>query len=242
MKPIAFYPKLAQELGSIEAAIYYQQLHYWSDKGYLEDGWIYKTKKEIEDETTIPARTQDRIRAKLEEMGWLEVKIAKAGGVPTTHYKCLKEYTFSITPNLHNRLRQNGVMESDKMAQSSIQRIHTESTYTSKAGQKAGVKALQTKNDGKDIAEVIKTLEAIDKKNKLYYGNKTQRAACDFLLTEYGLTAIKDAVNFYQQAKGKVEYLPVISSPVQLRDKWTALEAVIQRKIAKNSSGARQVV
>lgn len=239
MKPIAFYPQLAQELGSIEAAIYYQQLYYWSDKGYLEDGWIYKTKKEIEEETTIPARTQDRIRARLEEMGWLEVRIAKVKGAPTTHYKCLKEYTFSITPNLHNGLRQNGVMESDKLAQSSIQRIHTENTYinTGKAGQ-----ALREVKPPKEIAEVIKVLEEVDKKNKLYYGNKTQRAACEFLLTEYGLPAIKDAVNFYQQAKGKIEFLPVISSPVQLRDKWTALEAVIQRKMAKNSSGARQVV
>jgi len=44
------------------------------------------------------------------------------------------------------------------------------------------------------IPEVIKQFESVDPKNKTYYGNKTQRAACLFLLDEYGFDEIKKRV------------------------------------------------
>lgn len=86
-KPIAFHPQLARVLGGIEEAIYFQQLYYWSDKGNREDGFIYKTKAEIEEETTLTRRQQDRIRRKLKAIGILEEKLIKANGSPTLHYK-----------------------------------------------------------------------------------------------------------------------------------------------------------
>lgn len=97
--PIAFYPQLARELGGdIEAAIFYQQVYYWSNKGSREDGFIYKTKEEIEQETTLTRRQQDRIRRKLVQKGWLETKIMKANGTPTLHYKPLISVNFFIKP------------------------------------------------------------------------------------------------------------------------------------------------
>lgn len=89
MKPIAFYPHLAKELGNdIEAAIYYQQLYYWNPKGGRKDGFIYKTKAEIYEETVLTREKQDRIRKKLVKLGWIEVKKIKANGAPTLHYRC----------------------------------------------------------------------------------------------------------------------------------------------------------
>lgn len=87
-KPIAFYPDLAKELGGdIEAAIYYQQLDFWAGKGGRKDGFIYKSKKDIEDETTLTRDKQDRIRKKLEALGWIETKVMKANGAPTLHFR-----------------------------------------------------------------------------------------------------------------------------------------------------------
>ncbi len=86
-KPIAFYPQLSRALGGVEEAIYFQQLYYWADKGGREDGYIYKTKVEIEEETTLTRRQQDRIRVKFKKMGILEEKLIKAKGAPTLHYK-----------------------------------------------------------------------------------------------------------------------------------------------------------
>ena len=86
-KPVAFFPQLARLFGDIETAIYFQQLYYWSDKGSRNDEFIYKTKEEIEEETTLTRSQQDRSRKKLELMKVLETKLLKANGTPTIHYK-----------------------------------------------------------------------------------------------------------------------------------------------------------
>lgn len=86
-KPIAFYPFLARVLGGINEAIYLQQFIYWSNKGSRKDGYIYKSKEEIEEETCLTRYQQDKVRKNLEELGVLETKVKKANGVPTLHYK-----------------------------------------------------------------------------------------------------------------------------------------------------------
>ena len=96
-KPIAFYPQLATELGGIKEALYYQQIYYWSDKGSRPDGFIYKTKESIQEETTLTREEQDRIRPRLVEMGWLEVQKIPVKGKPTLHYRPLKDLEFHIS-------------------------------------------------------------------------------------------------------------------------------------------------
>lgn len=86
-RPIAFHPELARILGGIAEAIYFQQLHFWGDKGHDPDGWIYKSKKDIQDETTLTRDQQDRIRKKLEKMGALETCKKQIKGAPTLHYR-----------------------------------------------------------------------------------------------------------------------------------------------------------
>lgn len=88
---IAFRPEIARQLRSIEAAIFYQQMYFWSDKGGRVDGFVYKSAKEIEDETCLTEKQQRLARKKLVDMGWLETKKLKANGAPTHHYKCLME-------------------------------------------------------------------------------------------------------------------------------------------------------
>jgi hypothetical protein len=85
-KPIAFNAEIAHEIG-INAAIFLHQIHYWMGKGDRDDGFIYKTKKELERETALSRYQQDQARSKLEEMGLLEVENKKANGTPTLHYK-----------------------------------------------------------------------------------------------------------------------------------------------------------
>ena len=102
MNPIAFYPQLAKELGSIEAAIFYQQIFYWAPKGKRADGFIYKTKDEIEAETTLSRFQQDKIRTLLVKKGWLEVKKIKANGAPVLHYRPLKNIEVLISEKLTN--------------------------------------------------------------------------------------------------------------------------------------------
>ncbi len=71
--------------GDSWAAIFLSQLIYWSDRGKLKDGWIYKTQKEWEQEICITRKNFDRARKKLEELGLLETKKEKAPTPPHHH-------------------------------------------------------------------------------------------------------------------------------------------------------------
>lgn len=78
------------------------------------------------------------------------------------------------------------------------------------------------------IPEVIKLFEVVDPKNKTYYGNKTQRGACQFLLDEYGLEEIKKRTEVLPKTNG-MAFFPNITTPCQLRDKWVQLDGQIAR-------------
>lgn len=128
-KPIAFYPRLARELGDIASALYYQQIYFWSDKGDREDGYIYKSKREIEEETTLTREQQDRIRKKLEEMGWIKTKLTHdKKGKPTIHFKCLVDIGVSISGKPTNGKVGNPLMNARETHQCSITENTTETT------------------------------------------------------------------------------------------------------------------
>ncbi len=62
---------LARLLGGINEALLFQQLAYWSDKG-SDPEWIYKTQKDIEEETTLTRTQQETARARLRKLGVIE--------------------------------------------------------------------------------------------------------------------------------------------------------------------------
>lgn len=78
-------------------------------------------------------------------------------------------------------------------------------------------------------AEIIKAFELVDPKNKNYYGNTSQRAACDFLLKEYGLEEVLKRITVLPRTN-KTSYFPTITTPVQLRDKWVQLQDAADRR------------
>ena len=63
-RPIAYHPKLAKLFGSVNTAILFGQLVYWSDKTSHELG-IYKTAEQIEEEIGLSPREQKTAREKL---------------------------------------------------------------------------------------------------------------------------------------------------------------------------------
>lgn len=88
-KVVAFKPQIAHYLGSIEAALYFQQLSHWQKYAKRSDGYFYKTAKEMEEETCISEKKQRRCREQLVAIGWLDVKKVMANGSPTYHFKVL---------------------------------------------------------------------------------------------------------------------------------------------------------
>jgi hypothetical protein len=84
-RPIAYQPVIAKAFGSVNLGILWSQLYYWSDRTKNKDGWIYKTSKDVFEETALSRYEQDTARKKGLELGVIETKLA---GVPAvTHYR-----------------------------------------------------------------------------------------------------------------------------------------------------------
>lgn len=88
-KPVAFRPQLARLLGRINAALFFQQIAFWSntkldsESGY--GAWIYKTQAELESETAMTRYEQESARKLLRRKGVLEEKLS---GIPARlHYR-----------------------------------------------------------------------------------------------------------------------------------------------------------
>lgn len=86
-------------------------------------------------------------------------------------------------------------------------------------------------------SEIIKSFEDVDPKNKTYYGNKTQRASCDFLLEEYGLEQVLKVIKLLPKTN-RTPYFPKINSPNDLKERWVKLsDQLIQEKGKQLTSG-----
>lgn len=73
-RPVAYYPGLRRITKSTTATIFLCQFIYWTGKGTLEGGWIYKTADEIEEETGLTYNEQVTARRNLVEEELIEEK------------------------------------------------------------------------------------------------------------------------------------------------------------------------
>lgn len=123
--PIVFHRELGLMFG-IEGALFVQQLYYWSDKGTRDDGYIYKSKAEWEEETLISRYKQDKIVKELKKLGVLLTKVLKVNGVTLLHYKL----EVGKVSNLLSGKRETYFRESKKPANEGIETETTTETTT----------------------------------------------------------------------------------------------------------------
>ncbi len=84
-------------------------------------------------------------------------------------------------------------------------------------------------SQAKQIGEIIKAFEEVDPKNKTYYANKTQRAACEFLLKEFGFEEVLKRIKVLPKTN-KQPFFPKVNSPNDLKEKWIKLEDAVASK------------
>lgn len=70
-RPVVFYPSLARLVG-IKEAIMLAQLVYWTPRSKNEQGWVYKSAEDLEEETSLTYREQRRARETLCNKGLIE--------------------------------------------------------------------------------------------------------------------------------------------------------------------------
>jgi hypothetical protein len=81
-RPIFFDRNLAKVLGSAKAGLFLSQLLFWWKKG-RNPNWVYKTIKEIEDETALSRQEQDTAIKICKGFGALEVRLM---GIPAKRH------------------------------------------------------------------------------------------------------------------------------------------------------------
>lgn len=79
------------------------------------------------------------------------------------------------------------------------------------------------------VPELIKLFETINPACKRYYGNKTQRKACEDLISTYGFERVEKVVSQALPKTNELDFFPTITTPLQLFEKWSALEAAIKK-------------
>lgn len=156
-------------------------------------------------------------------------------------YKLNKNYDEWIVCKRIPSMQKDTTASMQKDTKSSMQK-HTHKRKKETITKETSNQGLQKENNMQNlIPEVIKLFEAVDPKNKTYYGNKTQRAACQFLLDEYGFEEVKKRVEVLPQTNG-IQFFPNITTPCQLRDKWVQLENQVKRHQAERETKNNQVI
>lgn len=87
------------------------------------------------------------------------------------------------------------------------------------------------------VAEVLKLFEGVNANCKTMYGNTTQRKAVTFLLEEYGFEMVSKVIALLPKTN-TITYLPTITTPLQLKDKWVSLEMGLRKE--KNKENKNQ--
>ena len=223
-RPIAFHPALARKFGSINAAIYWQQLYFWRDKGKRSDGFIFKTKETIEKETTLSPYQQDKVRKELEKAGYLKTKLIRADGAPTLHYRI----TDGMVRNLIMECKETQHSEC-KETKESI----TESTQRTHIGEQSSQEEYvivpdveeKPQKKKKDYHQVFSIFAEVKGKPvpRNWLLNKTQQRAAENLFIERGPEKIRKALEFHRETDGEVDFLPDIDTPYDLDTKWAKL-------------------
>ena len=102
--------------------------------------------------------------------------------------------------------------------------------------QKKEKESIQKKDsNGVAIGKLLELFSTVDAKNKTYYGNKTQRSCLSFLIDEYGFDNVEKVISLLQQTN-QLDYFPKITSPYDLKEKWTKLATSLQSKKRNNDS------
>lgn len=128
-------------------------------------------------------------------------------------------------------VEQGSKIEKSRVAPEVYKDTHINNTHikeTHIAGEPAKI--------GNLIGEVIKEMESLDPKNKMYYNNTTQRSATKFLIETYGFEIVLEMIRVIPQLKSTVPYFPSVTTPCELRDKWQKIgDAVTRSKVKRKA-------
>jgi hypothetical protein len=79
------------------------------------------------------------------------------------------------------------------------------------------------------ITALFDAFKDVNPSYQRWYPNKTQRGAAERLISLHGLERLLQVIAFLPRSNA-MPYVPTITTPAQLEDKWAALEAALTKK------------
>lgn len=90
-------------------------------------------------------------------------------------------------------------------------------------------------------AEIIREFENLNPVARQWYKNTTQRAAADRLIEEHGMETVRKVIALLPQTNRR-PYMPTITSPRQLEEKWVHLRNRLEQEKAKTITKQSNVI
>lgn len=138
-RPVAVHSILIKATGSVKLAVMLSQLIYWTDRTNDPEGWIYKTQKDMFDETGMSRTEQETARTLGAKLGVLESDVR--GRPPVMHYRVnidklivmIQRYNEQNGKQVEKKLKATGGMEYLKnMSEQDVQEMMAKFRVSSK--------------------------------------------------------------------------------------------------------------
>lgn len=158
---------------------------------------------------------------------WNIIKIDKRrrkGIYASNHYTLLDKSEWKQKPTAPNA---DGTPKQEPEAPQDISQKHTVPNKDTQS--KDTQKNDTAEASSAEIVSILKAFEAINPTCSTYYGNTTQRKACRFLIDTYGFERVKIVIESTLPKSNGLPFFPSINTPLQLQEKWSALESAIKR-------------
>lgn len=176
----------------------------------VKEGQMITGRKELASQTGIPESSIERILNMLESEHQIEQQ-------KTTKYRLItivnwKKYQTKNTKADSKRTTDGQQADTNKEC-NNVKNEKEEDTETSSV----------------DIPILIKAFEGLNPASKKFYGIPVQRKACKSLIETYGLDRVIGVIEKTLPKTNGLQFFPVITTPLQLSDKWVALESAVRK-------------
>lgn len=219
-RPIAYQPTIAKAFDSVKLAILWSQLYYWSDKSKDPNGWVYKTRDELYEETGLKRREQENARSLGKKLGVLHEK--KAGSPPVIHFKVDIEKTTEV---LENFLKDEPTETKKKKKEKSVAQPKN-----------------KTKTDGALINKVIEAFKEVNPSYELLFKQTPQRLAVDRMAQKFGVEQLEAMVLFLPKVNANRYSGLSITTPYQLEANLGKLKAWADKQKDTSAKGKKILI
>lgn len=200
-----------------------QALFMWICKYADKDGRCFPSRKQLSKDLLVTKQTIDTYISKLCDLGLIEKTSRFRDGRQTTNlYQILiKDSESGQKNNTGGDEKSNHIP--DKKDARDITKPSKEVNPPNKETSQKEV------SEEVLVNKIIKLFKDVNPSYLKFFRNKTQREAIKELIRIHGIEQIERVINILPKTNS-IQYLPVITTPIQLFDKWASLEAGLKKK------------